>query len=201
MAQIDFGGVTEEVITSEEFTVEKARDILSRKTIAVIGYGVQGPGQALNMRDNGVNVIVGQRSNSKTWDKAVADGFVPGETLFPIEEAAEKATIVKYLLSDAAQVSVWPTLKKCLKPGDALYFSHGFGVVYREQTGIIPPEDVDVILVAPKGLRHHRAHQFPGRQRNQFQLRHFPGCHRPCQGSHPGGGHRHRFRLPVPHYL
>ncbi len=151
MAQIDFGGVTEEVITSEEFTVEKAREILSRETIAVIGYGVQGPGQALNMRDNGVNVIIGQRQNSKTWDKAVSDGFVPGKTLFPIQEAAEKATIVKYLLSDAAQVSVWPTIKKCLKPGNALYFSHGFGIVYRDQTGIIPPDDVDVILVAPKG--------------------------------------------------
>ena len=151
MAQIDFGGVTEEVITSEEFTVEKARETLSRETIAVIGYGVQGPGQALNMRDNGVNVIIGQRQNSKTWDKAVSDGFVPGKTLFPIQEAAEKATIVKYLLSDAAQVSVWPTIKKCLKPGNALYFSHGFGIVYRDQTGIIPPDDVDVILVAPKG--------------------------------------------------
>jgi ketol-acid reductoisomerase len=95
MAQIDFGGVTEEVITSEEFTVEQARDILSKETIAVVGYGVQGPGQALNMRDNGVNVIVGQRQNSKTWDKAVADGFVPGETLLPIEEAAKKATVVQ----------------------------------------------------------------------------------------------------------
>jgi ketol-acid reductoisomerase len=151
MAQIDFGGVVEEVITSEEFTIEKARDILSKETIAVIGYGVQGPGQALNMRDNGINVIVGQRQESKTWDKAVADGFVPGKTLFPIEEAARQATIVKLLLSDAAQVALWPTIKACLKPGDALYFSHGFGIVYRDQTGIVPPDDVDVVLVAPKG--------------------------------------------------
>jgi len=151
MAQIDFGGVVEEVITSEEFTIEKAREILSKETIAVIGYGVQGPGQALNMRDNGVNVIVGQRQNSKTWDKAVADGFVPGKTLFPIQDAAQQATIVKFLVSDAAQVALWPTIKACLKPGDALYFSHGFGVVYRDQTRIIPPDDVDVILVAPKG--------------------------------------------------
>ncbi len=151
MAQIDFGGVVEEVVTSEEFTIEKAREILSRETIAVIGYGVQGPGQALNMRDNGINVIVGQRQDSKTWDKAVADGFVPGKTLFPIQEAAEQATIVKYLVSDAAQVKLWPTIKSCLKPGDALYFSHGFGIVYREQTGIIAPDGVDVIMVAPKG--------------------------------------------------
>jgi ketol-acid reductoisomerase len=151
MAKINFGGTEEEVITSQEFTLEKARDVLKDETIAILGYGVQGPGQALNMRDNGLAVIVGQREGGRSWERAVEDGFVPGETLFPIEEAAEKATIVKYLLSDAAQVSVWPTLKKCLKPGDALYFSHGFGVVYREQTGIIPPEDVDVILVAPKG--------------------------------------------------
>lgn len=151
MAQINFGGVMEEVITAEEFTIEKARDVLADETIAVIGYGVQGPGQALNMRDNGINVIVGQRENSKSWDKAVNDGFVPGETLFPIEEAARKATIVQYLLSDAAQMAVWPKLKACLNPGDALYFSHGFSIVYKDQTHIIPPEDVDVILVAPKG--------------------------------------------------
>ncbi len=151
MAQIDFGGVVEEVITSEEFTIEKAREVLAKETIAVIGYGVQGPGQALNMRDNGIRVIVGQRQNSKSWEKAVADGFVPGETLFPIEEAAAKATVVQYLLSDAAQMAIWPKLKECLKPGDALYFSHGFSIVYKEQTHIVPPEDVDVVLVAPKG--------------------------------------------------
>jgi ketol-acid reductoisomerase len=151
MAQINFGGVMEEVITAEEFTIEKARQVLAGETVAVIGYGVQGPGQALNMRDNGIKVIIGQRENSKSWDKAVNDGFVPGETLFPIEEAARKATIVQYLLSDAAQMAVWPKLKECLNPGDALYFSHGFSIVYKDQTHIIPPEDVDVILVAPKG--------------------------------------------------
>lgn len=151
MAQIDFGGVTEEVITAEEFTIEKARQVLADETIAVIGYGVQGPGQALNMRDNGINVIVGQRDNSKSWDKAVADGFVPGKTLLSIEEAAGKATIIQYLLSDAAQAVVWPKLKECLNPGDALYFSHGFSIVYKDQTNIIPPADVDVILAAPKG--------------------------------------------------
>ena len=118
---------------------------------SVIGYGVQGPGQALNLRDNGFNVIVGQRKDSKTWDKAVADGWVPGETLFEIEEACERGTIIQYLLSDAAQIAVWPTVKKHLTPGKALYFSHGFAVTYKDRTGIIPPADVDVILVAPKG--------------------------------------------------
>ncbi len=151
MAQIDFGGVTEEVITAEEFTLEKARQVLADETIAVIGYGVQGPGQALNMRDNGLNVIVGQRPGGASWDKAVADGWVPGETLFPIEEAASRGTVIQYLLSDAGQVQAWPTIKACLAPGNALYFSHGFGVVYRDQTGIVPPDNVDVILAAPKG--------------------------------------------------
>ncbi len=151
MAQIDFGGVVEEVVTSDEFTLEKARRVLAEETVAVLGYGVQGPGQALNMRDNGIRVIVGQREGGKSWDKAVADGFVPGQTLFPLEEAARRGTILQFLLSDAGQVATWPTIKACLSPGNALYFSHGFGVVYRNQTGIVPPEDVDVILAAPKG--------------------------------------------------
>ena len=151
MAQMNFGGVTENVVTREEFPLEKAREVLKDETIAVIGYGVQGPGQALNLRDNGFNVIVGQRKGGKTWEKAVADGWVPGETLFEIEEACERGTIIQYLLSDAAQIEVWPTVKKHLTPGKALYFSHGFAVTYKERTGIIPPADVDVILVAPKG--------------------------------------------------
>ncbi|OQY58952.1 MAG: ketol-acid reductoisomerase [Desulfobacteraceae bacterium 4572_88] len=151
MANIDFGGTVEEVITSEEFSLEKAREVLKNETVAVLGYGVQGPGQALNMRDNGVQVIVGQREGGASWDKAVTDGFVPGETLFPIEEAAKKGTIVQYLLSDAGQVAAWPRIKECLNEGDALYFSHGFGIVYKDQTGIVPPKNVDVILAAPKG--------------------------------------------------
>jgi ketol-acid reductoisomerase len=151
MAQIDFGGVVEEVITSDEFSLQKARDVLSNETVAVLGYGVQGPGQALNMRDNGINVIVGQRENSKSWDRAVNDGFVPGKTLFSLIEAAGKGTIVQFLLSDAGQVITWPDIKKCLNQGDALYFSHGFSIAYKDQTGIVPPENVDVILVAPKG--------------------------------------------------
>lgn len=151
MAEMNFGGVVEQVATREEFPLEKAREVLKNETIAVIGYGVQGPGQALNLRDNGFNVIVGQRKGGKTWEKAIADGWVPGETLFEIEEAAEKGTIIQYLLSDAAQIEVWPRLKPYLTAGKALYFSHGFGITYKERTGIIPPADVDVILVAPKG--------------------------------------------------
>lgn len=151
MAKIDFGGTIENVVTREEFPLEKARDVLKDETIAIIGYGVQGPGQALNLRDNGFNVIVGQRKESKTWDKAVSDGWVPGETLFEIEEACERGTIIQFLLSDAGQIALWPIVKKHLTPGKALYFSHGFGITYKERTGIIPPEDVDVILVAPKG--------------------------------------------------
>jgi ketol-acid reductoisomerase len=151
MANINFGGVVEEVVTREEFTLEKAREVLKDETVAVLGYGVQGPGQALNMRDNGIRVIVGQREGGQSWEKAVADGFVPDKTLFPIEAAAQKGTIIQYLLSDAGQVAIWPAVKKCLNPGDALYFSHGFSIVYREQTDIVPPDNVDVILVAPKG--------------------------------------------------
>jgi len=151
MAKINFGGVEENVVTRDEFSLEKAREVLSKETVAVIGYGVQGPGQALNQKDNGINVIVGQRKNSKSWDKAIADGFVPGETLFEIEEALQKGTIICYLLSDAAQIELWPTVKKHLTTGKALYFSHGFGITFNEQTGIVPPSDVDVFLVAPKG--------------------------------------------------
>ncbi|MBL6447329.1 ketol-acid reductoisomerase [Fulvivirga sp. 29W222] len=151
MAKINFGGVIEEVVTRNEFPLEKAREVLKDETVAVIGYGVQGPGQALNLRDNGINVIVGQRKDSKTWDKAVADGWEPGKTLFEIEEACERGTVIQYLLSDAGQITLWPTVKKYLTPGKALYFSHGFGITYKERTGIVPPEDVDVILIAPKG--------------------------------------------------
>jgi ketol-acid reductoisomerase len=151
MAVINFGGVEENVVTREEFPLAKAREVLKNETIAVIGYGVQGPGQALNLRDNGFNVIIGQRKNSKTWDKAVADGWVEGKTLFEIEEACDKGTIIQYLLSDAGQIALWDTVKKYLTAGKALYFSHGFGITFKEQTGIIPPSDIDVILVAPKG--------------------------------------------------
>ena len=151
MAKLNFGGVMEEVVTREEFPLEKAQAKLKDKTIAVLGYGVQGPGQALNLRDNGFNVIVGQRKESASWDKALKDGWQDGKTLFPIAEATQKADIVMYLLSDAGQIAAWDTVKENLNPGDTLYFSHGFGVTFNDQTSIIPPKDVDVVLVAPKG--------------------------------------------------
>jgi ketol-acid reductoisomerase len=152
MAKIDFGGVVEDVVTREEFSLEKAREVLKDETIAVLGYGVQGPAQALNMRDNGFRVIIGQMpEDQRYWEKAVRDGWEPNETLFPLEEAAKRGTIVQYLVSDAAQMATWPRIKPCLKAGDALYFSHGFSIVYKDQTGVIPPADIDVILVAPKG--------------------------------------------------
>jgi len=152
MANIDFGGVIEDVVTSEEFTLERAQKVLQNETVAVLGYGVQGPAQALNMKDNGIHVIVGQRKEEQEfWDKAVSDGFEPGKTLFPLDEAAEKGTIIQFLVSDAGQVEVWPKIKPYLKEGDALYFSHGFAITYRDLTGVNPPENVDVILVAPKG--------------------------------------------------
>ncbi len=150
--KIDFGGVMEEVITRKEFPMSKAKRVLKKETIAIIGYGVQGPAQGLNMRDNGFNVIVGQsKAFMKDWNRAKKDGWKPGETLFEIEEACERATVIQMLVSDAAQKAIWPTVKKYLKAGDALYFSHGFSIVYRDQTKVIPPENVDVILVAPKG--------------------------------------------------
>jgi ketol-acid reductoisomerase len=152
MAKINFGGVEENVVTRDEFPLSKAIDVLKDETIAVIGYGVQGPAQSLNMKDNGFNVIIGQSYDFKQdWDRAVKDGWMPGETLFPIGEATRKATIIQYLVSDAAQRAVWPILKPHLNEGDALYFSHGFSITYSDQTGVVPPDNVDVILVAPKG--------------------------------------------------
>ena len=150
--KMDFGGTQEEVITIEEFPLDKAKEILASEQIAVIGYGVQGPAQSLNLRDNGFNVIVGQAKEfEKDWNRAKEDGWVPGETLFDVEEATQRGTIVKMLVSDAAQKIIWPSIKRNLNPGDALYFSHGFSIVYKDQTNVVPPDDVDVILVAPKG--------------------------------------------------
>jgi ketol-acid reductoisomerase len=151
MATINFGGVEENVILREEFPLTKAKEVLSNKTIAVIGYGVQGPGQALNLRDNGFNVIVGQRKGGKSWQKALNDGWVENENLFEINDAAGKADIIMYLLSDAGQIDSWSTIKQNLTAGKTLYFSHGFGVTFNHKTGIVPPPDVDVVLVAPKG--------------------------------------------------
>ncbi len=152
MAKINFGGVIEDVITAKEFPLRKAQKVLKDEVVAVIGYGVQGPAQAMNMKDNGINVIIGQaKEDMRYWKKAIADGWKPGKTLFPIEEAVKRGTIIQYLVSDAAQKLLWPKVKANLKKGDALYFSHGFSIVYKKQTSIMPPNFVDVIMVAPKG--------------------------------------------------
>jgi len=152
MALIDFGGKKENVVTRAEFPMSRARKVLAKEVIAIIGYGVQGPAQGLNLRDNGFNVIVGQAKEfKKDWDRAVKDGWIPGKTLFSIEDAVKRGTIIQMLVSDAAQRAVWPSIKKQLKKGDAVYFSHGFSIVYKKQTKVIPPEFVDVIMVAPKG--------------------------------------------------
>jgi ketol-acid reductoisomerase len=151
MAKILFGDTEEDVVTRDEFSLDKARQVLSNEVVAVLGYGVQGPAQSLNLRDNGINVIVGQNEGNRNWQKAVQDGWVPGKTLFPLAEAAARGTVIQYLVSDAGQMMAWPTIKKCLNKGDALYFSHGFSIVYKDQTGVVPPDYVDVVMVAPKG--------------------------------------------------
>ena len=151
MARIRFGDVTEDVVTREEWPMTRAQAFLKEETIATIGYGVQGPGQALNLKDSGFHVIVGQRKGSRSWDRALADGWVEGRDLFDIEQACRRGTIIQFLLSDAGQIAQWKTVKRNLESGNCLYFSHGFGVTFNEQTGIVPPDDIDVVLVAPKG--------------------------------------------------
>jgi ketol-acid reductoisomerase len=151
MSKIKFGSEEENVVTREEFPLAKAKEILKSETIAVVGYGVQGPAQALNLRDNGVKVIVGQRKDTPSWKRAVEDGWKPGETLFEIEEACKRGTFIAYLLSDAGQMQLWPMVREHLTPGKTLYFSHGFSIAFREKTKVVPPPGIDVVLVAPKG--------------------------------------------------
>jgi ketol-acid reductoisomerase len=154
MVELDFGGVKENVITRQEFTVEKAQEILKDEIVVSLGYGIQGRAQSLNMRDNDIKVIIGQEEkgiHAPYYELAVKDGWIPGETLFPMEEAAKRGTIKMFLLTDSGQREMWPRIKNTLKEGDALYFSHGFSIVYKDQTGIVTPENIDVILVAPKG--------------------------------------------------
>jgi ketol-acid reductoisomerase len=151
MKEIRIGNTVERCVERSDYPPERIKQILGGETIAVLGYGVQGKGQSLNMRDNGLNVIVGLRENSKGWQQAQEDGWVPGKTLFSLEEAARRGTVVQYLLSDAGQKDFWPKLKPLLTKGRALYFSHGFSIVFSDQTGVVPPKDIDVILCAPKG--------------------------------------------------
>lgn len=149
--KLKIGSIEEEVITRNEFPMSKANDILYKETIAVLGYGVQGPSQALNLKDNNFNIIIGQRKGSYSWQKALNDGWIEGKNLFSLEEASERGTILMLLLSDAAQISVWPKIKRFLTKNKGLYFSHGFGLTYSNKTNILPPNDIDVFLVAPKG--------------------------------------------------
>ena len=151
MKEITIGSITETAIERKDYPPEKVRQILANETVAVLGYGVQGRGQSQNMRDNGIKVIVGQRKGGKAYDLCLHDGWIPGETLFDPEEAAAKATVIQYLLSDAGQKEMWPKIKPHLTAGNALYFSHGFSIVFHDQTGVVPPADIDVILCAPKG--------------------------------------------------
>ncbi len=195
MAKINFGGVTENVVTRDEFPLSKAREVLKNEVIAVIGYGVQGPGQSLNLKDNGFNVIVGQRKNSSSWEKAISDGWEEGKDLFEIEEACKRGTIIQYLLSDAGQIASWPVVKNHLTRGKALYFSHGFGITFNDQTGIVPPADVDVILIAPKGSGTSLRRLFLEGKGLNSSYAVLPGCHGKSKGKGVCPGHRSRFRL------
>lgn len=151
MRKIRIGNSEETVVERADYPPERLKAILGQETVAVLGYGVQGRGQSLNLKDNGVRVVIGLRDKGKGWDLACQDGWEPGKTLFSLEEAVQRGTIIQYLLSDAGQKDQWPRLKPLLTAGKALYFSHGFSIAYQDQTGVIPPKDIDVILVAPKG--------------------------------------------------
>src|SRR5215203_27545 len=151
MKEIRIGNTVEQCVERSDYPPDRVKQILKDETVAVLGYGVQGRGQSLNMRDNGVKVIVGQRKGGKAYDLCLQDGWMPDQTLFDPEVAAAKGTVVQYLLSDAGQKEMWPAIKPHLTKGKALYFSHGFSIVYKDQTGVIAPKDIDVILVAPKG--------------------------------------------------
>eukprot|EP00468_Gymnochlora_sp_CCMP2014_P011585 CAMPEP_0167752968 /NCGR_PEP_ID=MMETSP0110_2-20121227/7441_1 /TAXON_ID=629695 /ORGANISM="Gymnochlora sp., Strain CCMP2014" /LENGTH=343 /DNA_ID=CAMNT_0007638659 /DNA_START=205 /DNA_END=1236 /DNA_ORIENTATION=+ len=146
---MNFGGTEEKVIERSDYPPSKLKEIFPGK-MALLGYGTQGRGQALNMRDQGLDVIIGLRKG-RTWELAKEDGWVEGESLFEITEAADKGDVIMYMLSDAGQSMMWPTIKPYVTKGKTLYFSHGFSAVYKELTGVVPPEGVDVILAAPKG--------------------------------------------------
>ncbi|KAK3075025.1 Bifunctional acetohydroxyacid reductoisomerase [Teratosphaeriaceae sp. CCFEE 6253] len=148
---VDFAGDKEVVYERADWPQDKILDYFKNDTLALIGYGSQGHGQGLNLRDNGLNVIVGVRKDGASWKEAVQDGWVPGTNLFDLDEAINKGTIVMNLLSDAAQSETWPHIKPMLTKGKTLYFSHGFSPVFKAQTGVEVPTDIDVILVAPKG--------------------------------------------------
>ncbi len=120
-------------------------NLLKGKKVAIVGYGIQGRGQGLNLRDSGVDVIISQRKGGKNYDMAVQDGFSPVEA----EEAAKQADIIQILTQDHLQGQIYEkSIKPYLKPGKALLFSHGFNIHFGY---IKPPKDMDVFMVAPKG--------------------------------------------------
>ena len=143
-------GELEEIIEREDYPIVDCRNNLFNKSIGVLGYGPQALSQSLNLKDNGFSVNIGVREGS-SFSKAQRDGWEKDKNLFSIEEAVDKSDIIMYLLSDVGQIEQWEKVKHGLTEGKTLYFSHGFGIVYNDQTNIIPPENVDVVLVAPKG--------------------------------------------------
>ena len=158
MKELNINGYKEQIIERSDYPIEQCKQILNGKCTAILGYGPQGRGQGLNMRDQGFNVILGLR-RGPSWDKAVDDGWIESKNLFEIEEATKRGTIIQFLLSDAGQIHAWQTVKENLNEGDTLYFSHGFGIIFNKDTKIIPPSNVNVVLVAPKGsgltVRNH----------------------------------------------
>lgn len=148
---VDFAGHKEQVFERADWPRDRLLEYFKDDTLALIGYGSQGHGQGLNLRDNGLNVIVGVRKDGQSWKEAVQDGWVPGKNLFEVDEAISKGSIIMNLLSDAAQSETWPHIKPMLTKGKTLYFSHGFSPVFKDQTKVEVPTDIDVILVAPKG--------------------------------------------------
>ena len=201
MAKMVFSGVEEEVVTREEFPLKKAQEVLKDELVAVLGYGVQGPAQALNMRENGVNVIVGVNEGGKSWKKALADGWVPGETLFSLEEAAERGTVIQYLVSDAAQKLTWAKIKPHLHKGDALYFSHGFAIVYKDQTGVVPPEFRGCDHGGTQRIRYQCKSEFSEWQRDQQQFCRGTGFYRPRPGTDAGSRYRHRLGISICYFF
>ena len=149
MKTFEVSGIKETVYERADFPDYKK--VLAKEKIVVLGYGPQGRAQSLNLRDNGANVVVCNRKDPN-YEVAKQEGWVPGKTLFDdMAQAVRSATVVMYLLSDAGQKACWPVVGANLQPNAALYFSHGFSIVYKDQTGVIPPKHVDVIMVAPKG--------------------------------------------------